>query len=325
MRLLTSALWATVVCSLLCGCAGGFPVTSGRAVQLLRAPVPSSKAEQTSGIYISEFYGDEILGYRSSNKGRRPPLCSIRGGMNVNDVAVDGQGNLIDPDGASKNVVIFKGPEMCGQRLGAFRDVYGQPSDAASQNAATGKIAVGNIRGRGSSAGSLSICTLRAGCTSNLTNPKLNAAGGVAMSNDGDCWVDARRTPVGGAALIYFKGCAGPGEAASGFKSKTYGGIDIDNQGNLVIIDQAALAVSIYSGCNPGCTLVGGPFALKAQCFFGKLNAANTDFVTVNQTNGVVDFYSYSTKAIKFEYSFKRGLQIDLAPQGIAQNPRSPQ
>ena len=124
---------------------------------------------------------------------------------------------------------------------------------------------------------------------------------------------------------IYFKGCAGQGQEARGFNSKSYGGIDIDNQGNLVIVDQAASVVSIYSGCNPRCTRIGGPHRIKAKSFFGKLNAANTNFVAVDQTNGAVDFYSYSTEAIKFEYSFRSGLRIDLAPQGIAQNPRSAQ
>jgi hypothetical protein len=324
MRLLTSALCATVASSLLHGCAGNFSAPTSRAVQLRQEAARPAKVIPSSGIYVSQFFGREILGYRSSNK-HRPPLCNVRAGMYVNDVAVDGQGNLIAPVGASKNVVVYQGPQMCGKRLGAFRDPYGQPSDVASHNAVTGKIAVGNIRDHGSTAGSLSICTLRAGCTSNLTNPDLNAAGGVAMSNGGDCWVDAMLTPTGGAALIYFKGCRGQGQAASGFNSKSYGGIDIDNQGNLVIVDPATLAVSIYSGCNPSCTLVGGPFRLKAKSFFGKLNAANTDFVAVDQTDGAVDFYSYSTKAIKFEYSFKTGLQIDLAPQGIAQNPRSAQ
>jgi hypothetical protein len=325
MRLLTSALCATVASSLLYGCAGNFSAPTSRVVQLRQQPGRAAKAVPSNGIYISQFYGREILGYQFLHKLRRPPLCNVRAGMYVNGVAVDRQGNLIAPDGASKHVVVYQGPEMCGKRLGAFRDAYGQPSDVASQDAANGTIAVGNIRDHGSSAGSLSICTLRAGCTSNLTNPELYAAGGVAMSNGGDCWVDAMRTSVGGAALIYFQGCAGQGEAASGFNSKSYGGIDIDNQGNLVIIDQATSAVSIYSGCNPSCTLVGGPFRLKAQSFFGKLNAANTDFVAVDQLHGAVDFYSYSTEAIKFEHSSKQGLQIELAPQGIAQNPRSQQ
>jgi len=325
MRLLTSALCATVASGLLHGCAGNFSAPTSRVVQLRQEPARPAKAIPSNGIYISQFYGSEILGYPSSNKLHRLPLCNVRAGMYVNDVAVDGQGNLIVPGGASKDIVVYKGPKMCGKRLGAFHDPYGQPSDVASQDAANGKIAVGNIRDHGSSAGSLSICTLRAGCTSNLTNPKLNAAGGVAMSNGGDCWVDAMRHPAGGAALIYFKACAGRGQVAGGFKSKSYGGIDIDNQDNLVIVDQAASAVSVYSGCNPRCTRVGGPYRIKAKSFFGKLNATNTDFVAVDQTDGAVDFYSYSTKAIKFEYSFRRGLKINLAPQGIAQNPRSAQ
>ena len=98
-------------------------------------------------------------------------------------------------------------------------------------------------------------------------------AGGVAMSNSGDCWVDAKPTSTGGANLIYFKGCSGGGKVATGFKNTYYGDVDIDNKGNLVIIDEMALAVYIYSGCNPACKVVGGPFPLKAESFFGRLNA----------------------------------------------------
>lgn len=346
MRVLISALCATVAGGLLCGCAGTLsnaPVpslgsqartfasvyddaTPPRAVQVLHELVPAEKAEPSRGIYVSQFDGTEILGYPSANKANRGPICDVSGGSYVNGIAIDDSGNLIDPDGGNKYVVVFKGPDMCGARLGSFADKYGQPSDASSSDAATGKIAVANIRDHGGkSPGSLSICTLRSGCTSNLTNPKMNAAGGVAMSDGGDCWVDAKRVAGGGAALIYFQGCAGPGQVAGGFKSGSYGGIDIDNDGNLVVIDETALAVSVYSGCNPACKLVGGPFPLRAESFFGKLNAANTDYAAVDRTDGAVDVYSYSTTAIKYEYSFKRGLSVNLEPEGIAQNPRSMQ
>jgi hypothetical protein len=329
MRLLTSALCATVASGLLCGCAGTFPAGTygdaapARAVQVRHEPVPTATPEPRGGIYVSQFDGTDILGYGSGNKALKGPICTIRSGMYVNDVAVDGRGNLIDPDGASKYVTVFKGPRMCGEKLGSFRDQYGQPSDASSLDAETGKIAVANIRDHGSLPGSLSICTLRSGCTSNLTNPKMYAAEAVAMARN-DCWVDAKRTAAGGAGLIYFAGCAGQGEAATGFRNSTTGGIDIDNQGNLVIIDQTKSVVYIYRGCNPACTVVGGPFALKAECFFGKLNSANTLYATVDQLGGAIDFYSYSTKAIKFEHAVK-GLPISLAPEGIAQNPRSRQ
>jgi hypothetical protein len=351
MRLFTSALCATVAIGLLAGCAGynsapnaslpgvgsqtGYrPIsvdddtyTPPRALTVVHALVPDAmKAPAaTTGIYISQFKGTSIFGYPASNKGNKGPICTVTGVSAVNDVDVDGKGNLIDPDGASRYVMLFKGPNMCGKSLGLIADTYGQPSDASSPDAATGKIAVGNILDTGSTPGSLSICTLKGGCTTNLTNGKMYEAGGVAMSNKGDCWVDAKPTSTGGAALIYFKGCAGTGVVAKGFKSAYYGGIDIDNKGNLVIIDELVMQTTIYSGCNPTCKVVGGPFSLKAKTFFAKLNAANTDYVGVDRTLGVVDVYSYSTKAIKFLYSFNKGLTASLQPEGVAQLPRSKQ
>ena len=101
---------------------------------------------------------------------------------------------------------------------------------------------------------------------------------------------------------------------ASGFKSSSYGGIDIDNHGNLVIIDESALSVSIYGGCNPACSRVGGPFALKGESFFGKLDASNKDFVAVDKNEGTVDVYSYSTKGLQWEYEFDNGLQGSQTP-----------
>jgi len=315
MRLLTLALCATVAGGLLGGCGVSFPAATNDDA------APALKTHPRPGIYLAQFDGTDILGYRAAHEALQGPICQVSAGMYVNGIAVDSRGNLIDPNGSTRLVIVFKGPQMCGEKLGSFHDRYGQPSDASSGDAATGKIAVANIQDNGSSPGSLSICTLRAGCTSNLTNPQMYAAEAVAMK-DGTCWVDAKRTASGGAALIYFKGCAGQGEVASGFKSASAGGIDIDNHGNLVIIDQSQKMVYIYSGCDPQCSIVGGPFRLKSECFFGKLNAANTNYVTVDQLEGHIDFYSYSTNAIKYEYAVK-GLPVSLAPEGIAQNPRS--
>jgi hypothetical protein len=301
--------------------------TPPRAVTVLHSLVPDAvkKKKPTTGIYVSLFYGTSIFGYPADNKANKKPICAIEGVANPNGIAVDGKGNFMDPDGGSGYLMLFKGPTMCGKSLGIISDTYGQPSDASSPDAATGKIALGNIRDTGSAPGSLSVCTLKGGCTTNLTNSSIYEAGGVAMSNGGDCWVNAKPLSSGGNALVYFKGCAGAGVVATGTKSTYYGGMDIDNSGNLVIIDEMALAVYIYKGCNPKCTLVGGPFSLKAESFFGKLNAANTDFAAVDRTDGVVDVYSYSTKGLKYEYDFSNGLTASQKPEGAAQLPRSKQ
>jgi len=353
MRMSTSAVCTTIAVGLLAGCAGnmGSSNTSplGLSPQVRTAPIsvfddatpprvvsvmhslmlPDKKKKvPKTGTYVGQFYGTGILGYAANNKGNKKPVCVVSGVASVNGVGVDGKGNLMVPNPAGGSVAaldIFKGPAMCGKMVGSISDSYGQPSDATSPNAMTGTIALGNLADTGSAPGSLSICTLKGGCTVNLTNSNIYHAGGVAMSNSGDCWVDAKTTASGGAALIYFKGCAGGGAVASGFKQTYYGGIDIDNSGNLVIIDDMAETVVIYSGCTPKCKVVGGPFALKGESFFGKLNQANTQYTAVDRTDGVVDVYSYSTKSIKFMYSYNNGLAASNLPDGIAENPRSKQ
>jgi hypothetical protein len=349
MRLFTSALCTTVAIALLAGCASNagtsnVPVSNSEsmarvshpisvwddqapplAVQALHELVRPTKTEPTSGTYVSEFDAGDVYGYPANNKTNKKPICMVSNVSDVNDVGVDAKGNLMIPDGGAGYLLVQKGPNMCGKSLAEIADSYGQPSDASSPDAATGKIALANLADSGSTPGSLSICTAKGGCTVNLTNGSIYHAGGVAMSNSGDCWLNAKTSSSGGDALIYFKGCKGGGTQAKGTKSTYYGGMDIDNKGNLVIIDDMAEVAYVYSGCNPTCKLLGGPFTLKGETFFGKLNSTNTEFTAVARTDGDVDVYSYSTKAIKYEYSFNKGLTASELPDGVAVNPRSKQ
>ena len=66
------------------------------------------------GLYVSQFNSASILGYKSNNKKNGAPTCNIPGVQYLNGVAVDGKGNVIDPDGGSRSIIIFKGPGMCG-------------------------------------------------------------------------------------------------------------------------------------------------------------------------------------------------------------------
>jgi hypothetical protein len=348
MRLFTSAVSSTIAIGLLAGCAGNMgssnasPLGLGpqartapisvfddappRVVSVLHSLVlPDKKRKKPkTGIYVSQFDAADVFGYPIDNMGNKKPVCQVGGVLDVNGVGVDGKGNLMVPNPSVAGIDIHKGPDMCGKLIGSIADNFGQPSDATSPNAVTGNIAVGNLDDGGSSVpGSLSICTLTGGCAVNLTNGHMYHAGGVAMSNSGDCWVDAKTSASGGAALIYFKGCAGGGAVASGFKPTYYGGMDIDNSGNLVVIDDMAEMVYIYSGCNPKCKAVGGPFPLKGETFFGKLNSTNSQYVAVDRTDALVDVYSYSTKKIKFLYSFNSSLVGSDLPDGVAIDPRS--
>ena len=353
MRSFTSVVYTAIGIGLLAGCAGNMASNStsplGLGAQVRTAPIsvfddaapprlvsvihslmlPDKTTKlPKKGTYVSEFDTTSVLGYAANNKKNNGPICTIEGVAFVNDVGVDGKDNLMvpNPGSASSNTLdIHRGPTICGKLIGSIADPYGQPSDATSPNAVTGQIALGNLVDNGSSAGSLSICTFKGGCTVNLTNSAYFHVGGVAMSNAGDCWIDVKTSASGGAELVYYKGCAGNGAVASGFQQTYYGGIDIDKSGNLVIIDDMAEDVFIYSGCAPKCTVVGGPFALKGESFWGKLNQANNRFTAVDRTDGLVDVYSYSTKNIKFLYSYNSGLSASLVPNGVAENPRSKQ
>ena len=143
-------------------------------------------------------------------------------------------GNLIVPI-QSGTIEVFQGPGMCGKGLGDINDPYGEAVDAASADAVNGTIVVANAYdGKyGSYFGSVSLCTLKTGCTTNLTNPKIGEVEAVALAKNGDCWASAFDNQ-NKAILVYFKGCSGSGRVAVGFQNQTPGGLDIDNDGRLV-------------------------------------------------------------------------------------------
>ncbi|HEY5426169.1 MAG TPA: hypothetical protein VIJ77_06415 [Candidatus Tumulicola sp.] len=281
------------------------------------------------GIYVSEFSGTSMFGYKKGNATDPGPICTVPFAVSSpNGIAVDGAGNLMEPDGGTRTIQIGQGPNMCGSLAATVSDPFGQPSDAASADALNGTIAVGNIFDNSGAAGSISVCTVASGCTTNLTNPAMFEVAGVAMDNSGNCWADAT-DPTGVATLTYFAGCAGAGVQATGFTNTSFGGIDIDASGNLVTIDAFAGgtgAVDVYSGCNPACTLVGGPFALNGEAVFGHLNSKfNNKLATGDFAFGQVDIYRYSPTSLTYAYSFNNGLSASLDVEGAAYNKRSPQ
>ena len=107
---------------------------------------------------------------------------------------------------------------------------------------------------------SVSVCTLSGGCTANLKTPGMKYVLGVALAPNGDCWASGGSQMSGRivGSLGYFAHCRGRGVAATGFLDGDPNGLDIDASGNLVSVSDDSLYV--YSGCNPACTLLGGPF-----------------------------------------------------------------
>ncbi len=312
--------------------------SASRAARCTGAPCRRADAcADRGGIYGSQFFSSIINGYHHHNTGNGPPVCSL-GASYANTIAVDGKGNLIDPDGGTRTIIVYRGPGMCGPEVGAVADGFGQPADAASMDAANGTIVVGNIfdnvaRSHGPSHGtssgfaSISLCTLANGCTVNLSNPNMFLVAGVALANDGDCWASGTDSS-GSGTLFYFAGCSEEGQIATGFHNVSYGGLDIDKNGNLVSIDLGTSGSSslwVYRGCNPACTLVGGPFPLLGQTVFGHLNEQSMAFVTGDFEFGQLDIYDYSPTSLTYSYSINNGFSPSEEVEGAAYNPRSKQ
>jgi hypothetical protein len=322
------ALSVSLAIPILAGCG-----ENGRPLPAASMPLAAARSSPASsgakvGVYVDALTGasnSAIFGYHV-NRRRKPPICRIERLRYADNVAVDGVGNLIVTNGHRGSVSVYKGPDMCGPELGSLRDTVGRPSDAASNNAATGTIAIGNALDV-SGPGSILVCTLPKGCSANLLNPKMSVVGGVALANNGDCWASAIDASSGAATLIYFKHCSGSGRAATGYKNKGDGGLDIDAQGNLVAISSSGsqTSVYVYKGCNRRCSLVGGPFALPYQAMRGHLNKDSSELAMANVLAPQVDVYSYSPTNISYKFSFKINGISAVGVEGVAYNPRSKQ
>lgn len=297
----------------------------------------AAPATAANGIYVAEFTNTSMFGY--SNRKlveRKGPLCTVPWQVSTpQDIAVDSKGFLIEPDAwivgyhSHSPIYIGAGPDMCGSLAYTVNDYDGFALDASSRNVSTGVIAVANEYGggfcnSGLCPGSISVCTVSAGCTANLTNSAMFRVVGVALARNGDCWASADNA-IGTATLTYFKGCAGPGQQATSYQNPGYGGMDIDKAGNLVTISYSlttkSSSMSVYSGCNPKCKLVGGPFNLKGATVYGHLNAYSTKFAAADPQYNQVDIYSYTPTALTYKYSFNKGLSNDV--EGAAFNPPS--
>lgn len=278
----------------------------------------------TNGIYVGQFNGTAVFGYQGENKRNAPPICGENSGDAVADIATDPKGNLIVPSQNNEQIQVYKGPAMCGPSVTAVHDPYGLPVDAASANALTGKIAVANILDDGPISnpppGSITLCTMAHGCATNLTNPNMNEVAGVALDKGGDCWASAINSS-NSATLTFFAECRGKGRAARAYKNSSYGGLEVDKRGDILALDYKAKQLFVYSGCNPACKLLGGPFTLQGSSIYGKLNRAGTMFAAADYEYGQVDIYKYDVTSLTYEFSFNQDLSPSSNPEGIAYTP----
>ena len=323
---------AGLVLSAAAGCSGatsGPPVNPGTG-STTPTQVASASTLLKTGIYVDSDATSAIYAFRSNYKGGHGPGCTIYTGyVNTSDVAVDTSGNLVVPeDYPVSSVTVYGGPNMCGHEIGKFGDTYGEAEDVATSDAIHGRLVIANYNSASSSAGNLAVCSLKAGCTSELTNSNVTGAGaGVAIAKNGDCWLSSESAGSDGAALTYWPKCSGPGEATSGFQDASFGGLTIDSEGHLLSIDTIGGGggqLWVYSGCNPVCVVAGGPFPLLGNPLFGKLDAHGDTFGVIETglpNAGQVDIYSYGAKGLTYRYGFNSSFAIVSVPIGFAYNP----
>jgi hypothetical protein len=314
------------------GCASGLP---GGTQPATTHPAWYRQAPDAirKGVYIDEFYTNAILAYAGTKPNKNlPPVCSLPASYVV-DVATDASGNLIDPDGGSHTVTVYRGPAVCGAKLGSFADPDGQPSDAATLDAADDTIYVGNIQATRESSGDVSVCTLAGGCSAVLSNPAIGGElFGVAEDKRGNVYATGYASSTGGrgsgsgASLVHWKGGKGKGSVIAAYRNAWPGGLDFDRDGNLLALDTFAQntgALWVYSGCPAHC-VAHGPFALQGESVYGKVDATARLFEAADFEHGQVDVYRYhGTRGITYLYSFSDGLSPSGVVEGIAIEPAS--
>lgn len=311
------------------GCSSAMPGTQATTMHpAWYRPAPNAIRK---GVYIAEYFTNDILAYAGVTPNKNlPPVCSLPARYVV-DVATDTTGNLIDPDGGSRTVTVYRGPAVCGAKLGSFADPNGQPSDAATLGAATGTIYVGNIQATGEAYGNISVCTLAGGCGAVLANSAIGGElFGIAEDKRGNVYASGYASPSGGhgsgsgASLVRWKNGRGKGSTIAAYRNTWPGGLDFDRNGNLLALDTFAQntgALWIYSGCPAHC-VAHGPFALKGESVYGKVDAKARYFEAADFEYGQVDVYAYhGTSGISYLYSFSDGMSPSGDVEGIAIDP----
>ena len=138
MRFISTTLYAVAAITLTTSCSAdrSLPDASAPAIASRAASSgrPVLSAEKRRGLYVSTNSSSTMWGYPYQNSENKPPICTVPWNVAVPyDIAVDGKGNLIEPDDNSQTINIGAGPGMCGRKLATISDPYGYPIDAAKQ------------------------------------------------------------------------------------------------------------------------------------------------------------------------------------------------
>jgi hypothetical protein len=285
-------------------------------------------ASIAKGVYVGEQLAHSVFGYFPRNdRENNGPACTLSPGASPVDLASDRQGNVIVAEqGGFYGVEVYSGASMCGASLGTSSD-DSFPQSAASRDAATGLIYIANLEGPQGQHGTVSVCTLAAGCTGTLSTPVLFGESSITVDAHGNVYVSGDVTPSGTAALVVFKHGTGAGHVITAYENASPGALDVDRDGNLTAIDPYVRGVGqlyVYSGCPDHC-LAHGPWFLKGLSQSGKVTRKGDHYYAADYANGTIDVYAYKgTDGIKYAYSISKGLSQDQQVSGVAVTPSTP-
>lgn len=291
--------------------------------------------------WVSGFEFPSLIGkFAVPNKNNQGPLCQTPGVYAVNNLGVDGSGNLWVPAGNNGPPTGSVQQYTCSGAQGInIVEPYGQPTDVAFDS--KGNIVVGDIidyypidGGYYIESGTVNIYNAAGTFVGKLSDPSFfsphvpgfdifNILTGVAVDASDNCYV-SHIDNTGGGEVVEFPGCrpSSHGKILAGPHPWSPGKPEFDSAGNLIITDYSFAYfyrnayVSVYAPPYDGpptktFPLYGPPVACP-------LGSDQKEIYCANYINGSVDVYGYP--AGKYQYSFNNGLQT-YGATGIAVAP----
>jgi hypothetical protein len=268
--------------------------------------------------YVSQFTQNYVNEYPSNNERNVAPLCQIQKQTYVNGLGVDAAKNLWVPAGnASGTGTTNEFAPNCGKRLFSIPDSDGQPAAIAFDR--KHNVYVLNIFGP---AGYGSIDVYAPGKKTTKT---------VLRDDSAFLWFDEAFDPAGNLYMVYSdvynlghvvefahaKNPPAPLPMSIGFP----GGLTFDVNGNMLVVDQDAAAVSVYAPPFTGSAIATFPLqADSIPCRF----ANSKRLYCSNPTTNSIDVYNYDPKnpsGTTYAYSFNNGIQPRSENAGIALSP----